>query len=437
MAIQILEAQFDKDGNVFQPQQEADALRFLSTAPGNQTTDVVVLSHGWNDDMDEARTLYRKFLANLEALLPLSRAAKVIAIGVLWPSKKFAEKDLIPGGAAGFDPFEVFSPLLAAQVEQFKRALGSADADAQIDAAAALLPQLENSEAAQREFVSKLGAILQPHVDPAQVSFEEGTPSFATQDGAELLQKLSAPVVETGTADPTGGGAASLDDSSGGAAALGGLFSSITAGASRLLNCVTYYVMKDRAGLVGRVGVNPMLSRIQAGVSPGIRFHLVGHSFGGRLMTAAVDGPNPLRVNTLLLLQAAFSHNGFAQQYDGQHDGFFLNVIRQRKVSGPILVTHSDKDEAVGLAYPLASRIAQDTAAAMGDASDVFGGIGRNGAQHMGGLAQELTLLAAQSPYQLAAGKLISNFNGDQVITGHSDVARPETAWLLAMRILS
>ena len=436
MPIQIYEVQFDKDGNVFQPQQEADAIHFLSTAPGNQTTDVVVLSHGWNDDMDEARALYRKFLANLEALLPASRAARVIAIGVLWPSKKFAEKDLIPGGAAGFDPFEVFSPLLAAQVEQFKRALGNAEADARIDAAAALLPQLENSEAAQREFVAKLGAILQPNVDPAQVSFEEGTPSFATQDGAELLQKLSAPVV-TDTADPSGGGAASFDDSAGGAAGLGGLFSSITAGASRLLNCVTYYVMKDRAGLVGRVGVNPMLSRIQAGVPAGMRFHLVGHSFGGRLMTAAVDGPNHLRVNTLLLLQAAFSHNGFAQQYDGQHDGFFLNVIRQRKVSGPILVTHSDKDEAVGLAYPLASRIAQDTAAAMGDASDVFGGIGRNGAQHMGDLAQDLTLLAAPSPYQLAASKLIFNFNGDQVITGHSDVARPETAWLLAMRILS
>src|SRR3954462_7463385 len=122
MAIQIFEVQFDKDGNMFQPRQEVDVLRFLSTPPGNQITDVVVLSHGWNDDMDEARTLYRKFLANVEPLLPASRAARVIAIGVLWPSKKFAEKDLIPGGAAGFDPFEVFSPLLAAQVEQFKRA---------------------------------------------------------------------------------------------------------------------------------------------------------------------------------------------------------------------------------------------------------------------------------------------------------------------------
>jgi hypothetical protein len=333
MAIPIFEVQYDKDGNVFQPQQETDILHFLSTAPGNQTADVVALSHGWNNDMDEARTLYRNFLANLEALLPAAKAAKVIAIGVLWPSKKFAETDLIPSGAAAFDPFEALSPMLTAQMEQLKHALESADASAQIDAVAALLPQLENSASAQREFVSRLGAIIAPHLDAAQSSPEEGNLSLATQDGAELLQKLSAPV-EAQTADTSGGGAASFDDSPGGAAGMSGLFSSITAGASRLLNLLTYYVMKDRAGLVARNGVNPMLGRIQAGVSNGIRFHLAGHSFGGRLMTATVDGPNRLRVNTLLLLQAAFSHNGFAHLYDGQHDGFFLKVVQQQKCQG-------------------------------------------------------------------------------------------------------
>jgi hypothetical protein len=55
----------------------------------------------------------------------------------------------------------------------------------------------------------------------------------------------------------------------------------------------------------------------------------------------------------------------------------------------------------------------------------------------MGNLVQDLTLLAAQSPYQLTQGRLIFNFNGDQIITNHGDVARPETAWLMAMRILS
>ncbi|HTP31848.1 MAG TPA: hypothetical protein VMJ75_06720 [Candidatus Acidoferrales bacterium] len=435
MAIPIFEVQFDKNGNVFQPQQEADILRFLTT-PGNQVTDLVALSHGWNNDMDEARTLYRKFLRHLEPLLPAAKADKVAAIGVLWPSKRFAEKDLIPSGSAAFDPFELLSPLLAEQVEQLKNTLGSADADKLLDDAAALLPRLENSASAQRDFVAKLAAAIAPHLDAKQSSHEEGASSLATQDGAELLQKLSAPV-ETATVDTAGGGAASLSDTAGGAAGMGSLLSSITAGASRLMNLFTYFTMKDRAGIVGRNGVNPMLNRIQNGISKDIRLHLAGHSFGGRLMTATVDGPAPLRVSTLLLLQAAFSHNGFAQKYDGQHDGFFMNVVAQKKVSGPILVTHSDKDQAVGTAYPLASRIGGDTAAAFGDASDIYGGIGRNGAQHMGDAAQDVTLLAAQSPYQLAPGKLIYNFDGNDVITGHSDVARPETAWLMALRIAS
>jgi hypothetical protein len=436
MAIPIFEVQFDKDGNVFQPQQEAAVSQFLSTAAGSQTTDVVTLSHGWNNDMDDARTLYRNFLANLEALLPPATAARTIAIGVLWPSKKFADRDLIPSGAAALDPFESLAPLLSEQIEQLKNTLSSSEADAQLDAAAALLPTLENSPSAQREFVSRLSAVVKSYVDVGQAAPEEGTADLSSRDGAEVLQSLSAPIDGLSVAAGAGG-AASFGDSAGGAAGLGDMFSSVTAGASRLLNYLTYYVMKDRAGVVGKKGVNPLLSRIQAKVPDSIRFHLAGHSFGGRLMTAVVDGPNRLRVKTLLLLQAAFSHNGFAQKYDGQHDGFFLPVVQQRKVSGPILVTHSDKDQAVGTAYPLASRISGDTAAALGDASDQYGGIGRNGAQHMGDLVQNLTLLAAKSGYSLPDSKPVVNFNGDQIISSHGDIARPETAWLMAMRILS
>ena len=120
MASPIFEVQFDKNGNVFQPQQEADIVRYLTTSPGDQATDIVAISHGWNNDMDEARTLYRTFLGNLDALLSGDPQRKVIAIGVLWPSKKFAEKDLIPSGAAAFDPFEQLSPLLSEQLDQRK-----------------------------------------------------------------------------------------------------------------------------------------------------------------------------------------------------------------------------------------------------------------------------------------------------------------------------
>ena len=48
--------------------------------------------------------------------------------------------------------------------------------------------------------------------------------------------------------------------------------------------------MKDRAGDVGRGGVNGVLRDMKK-VRPDLRLHLVGHSFGGRLVTAAADGP--------------------------------------------------------------------------------------------------------------------------------------------------
>ena len=44
--------------------------------------------------------------------------------------------------------------------------------------------------------------------------------------------------------------------------------------------------MKNRAGTVGRNGLGPLLGRLPAGV----RVHLVGHSFGARLVSFALAG---------------------------------------------------------------------------------------------------------------------------------------------------
>jgi len=84
------------------------------------------------------------------------------------------------------------------------------------------------------------------------------------------------------------------------------------------------------------------------------------------------------------LLQAAFSHNGLSGGFgDGGKDkGFFRAIIDHKRVSGPIIITHTKNDRAVGIAYPLASRIAGQNAAALGDQNDPYGGMGRNGAQN-------------------------------------------------------
>ena len=91
--------QFTKDGFIFQ-QSEVDAfLHGINTG----VSDVIVISHGWNNNMDEAKSLYSGVLGQLAAQIPASPAlnGRTFAIcGILWPSKKFEDQELIPSGAA-------------------------------------------------------------------------------------------------------------------------------------------------------------------------------------------------------------------------------------------------------------------------------------------------------------------------------------------------
>jgi pimeloyl-ACP methyl ester carboxylesterase len=192
------------------------------------------------------------------------------------------------------------------------------------------------------------------------------------------------------------------------------------------LNFVTYYQMKERAGTVGENGANEVLRRLRQR-APDLRLHLIGHSFGGRLVTAATAGPADkpaVGVASLTLLQAAFSHNGFGQRFDGSHDGTYRRMVDQGMVSGPVLISHTVNDRAVGLAYPIASQIAGQAAAALGDKNDKFGGMGRNGAQKTPE-AVDGTLLRASETYAFGAGK-IHNLQSDAFISHHGDVTGAE-----------
>jgi pimeloyl-ACP methyl ester carboxylesterase len=238
---------------------------------------------------------------------------------------------------------------------------------------------------------------------------------------------LSQPVLSTAA---VGVGGAAAIGMGGGAADLGDIANSITAGARRLLNFTTYYQMKERAGTIGINGVAPVIRKLRQKL-PQLRIHLVGHSFGGRVVTAAADAASATadKVNTLTLLQAAYSHNGLAQKFDGKNDGFFRKIVTGKKVLGPIVVTCTKNDGAVGIAYPLASRLGGQNAAALGDANDPYGGIGRNGAVKTPEAVNGV-LAAANTPYQFESGH-IYNLNCDAVIKDHSDICKPQVAWAM------
>ncbi|RZI94362.1 MAG: alpha/beta fold hydrolase, partial [Microbacterium sp.] len=192
-----------------------------------------------------------------------------------------------------------------------------------------------------------------------------------------------------------------------------------------------YYTMKERAGVVGGKGLSMLLDRLRRD-HPDARLHLVGHSFGGRAVTAAVKSAHT-RVDSLVLLQAAFSHFGMAHDWDeGGTDGLFATV--PAKVIGPTVVTFTKNDRAVGLAYAIASRLARQVGASVGDANDPYGGIGRNGALKTPASLPPGRLAAVGGDYAFQRGR-VSSLNADAFITSHSDVTGKQVAFAILRAI--
>jgi hypothetical protein len=420
------EVEFTKDGRVFDEAQVDALLGGLAGA-----TDLLVLAHGWNNDRAEATALYDELMTSLTAVgLPATgRGSNVAVMRVLWPSKRFALASLIPGGgAASATPGE--DEALLAALEELKRdpdRLGEQTVDptrsALVDGAIALVPRLDASPEARREFVQQIRALL----DPDQATEDDASREFFELDAGEVLDRFSEPVL------PTAGGGGAAGISTGGAASLGDLATGAQAGARRLANFATYYAMKSRAGVVGKTGTSSVLGRVRVKY-PELPVHLVGHSFGGRLVTAtAATLPAKDARLSLVLLQAAFSHNGLASRFDGKHDGAFRTVLGGRRVNGPTVITHTKNDQAVGVAYPLASRIARDKSASLGDQNDPYGGMGRNGAQHTPEVDAAETVLkksGAGVGYAFAPGKVF-NLLADATIADHGDVRSTAVATAL------
>jgi len=293
------------------------------------------------------------------------------------------------------------------------------------------VPELCSSAAARESYLD----LLRTQLPPAPAKDEDQPPPTFTDGAADTVFELAGASGDlSGTG--LGGGAADLcglDDAggvgvTGGAAAfsLGGFL----AGARNLLNLTTFYTMKNRAGLVGTNGVSAVLSAL-AESAPQARLHLTGHSFGARAVSAAA-ATTTAPLHSMSLLQGAFSHFGFATNWDGKNDnGVF--VAAQGRLLGPLLVTHTVNDKAILLAYALASRLAQETAAGLGDASDPYGGLGASGAL-MTANTDDALLLDVGGAYAFAAGR-VANLNADAFISGHSDVTGHQVGYAVLTAI--
>ena len=423
--IPYVEAEFDKQG----------ALLGQVNLPAD-VTDLFVVSHGWNNNAAAARTLYTKLFENFAAIAQPGdlQQLKLTIVGVIWPSKEFDElvavsaaPDSPHGGASLGGTDKKSLDTIEHKLESMKKFFTAPAQQQALEEAKALVPQLEDKASARRDFVNKVRSIL----DTGAADKEDASQTFFKEDPNELMNnlKVDADDLDDEVGGSEGGASIALGvrpaaQAQQGAAGLMSSMSGFAAAAMNILNYTTYYEMKARAGTVGENGVAKMIDALAPKAQ---RIHLVGHSFGGRVVAATAANSSNDKIKSMTLLQTAFSHNGFSKSMNG----FFRTVVDKNRVKGPILVTHTKNDKAVGIAYPLASRISGDKTAAFGDENDVFGGIGRNGAQRMeGGETVSGNLLAVGGSYQFQAGKFF-NLEASDFIKDHGDVTGKEIAHAL------
>jgi pimeloyl-ACP methyl ester carboxylesterase len=205
------------------------------------------------------------------------------------------------------------------------------------------------------------------------------------------------------------------------------------------LRVLTFWQMKRRARIFGESGAAQLLSALQA-AAPAARFHLMGHSFGCIVASAAIAGPTGSAsarrpVSTLVLVQGALSLWSFCSSIPARPErpGYFRRVVAEGLVRGPVVTTTSVHDRAVGVFYPLGARARQQIALEAGQLP-VYGGVGTFGIQGAGLQIADGTLGPAGDPYDFRAD-LVYNLDSDAVIAKgggasgtHSDICHPEVA---------
>ncbi|MGW7253358.1 serine-threonine protein kinase [Streptomyces sp. NPDC054834] len=415
------ELTFDADGDV--DGRERD--RLLAEVAGHGVHDLIVFSHGWNNDRSDATALYRHFFAPIPGLAPKARIGYV---GVVWPSMRFSDEPIpdFPKSVAAVEAEAAPRPALDKDTRQALLRTFP-DRTTVVDQIAGLLDRQPREEAALEEFGRLVRLLVEVAPDGPQAlcatdTAADGEPGMLCGDTAAACEEFGQALAALESSGPAEG--FSLPNP--------------WHGARELLRQATYYAMKRRAGTVGEHGLGPVIGRL-AGAAPGVRVHLVGHSFGGRLVSFALRGlPQGVRaVKSVTLLQGAFSHYAFAAELP--HDPRAAGALRDlhKRVDGPVVCCYSHHDAALGTFYPLASRMADDArSVTCFDIGHVlgpeWGAMGHDGVQAVPG-TRALTLAEALGGPLPGSGCV--NVDAAAVVRhggppagAHSDIVHPELA---------
>lgn len=414
------ELTFDADGDVDGPERD----RLLAQVAERGVRDLIVFSHGWNNDRSGATALYRRFFAPVPELAP---GARLGYVGVIWPSMRFSDEPIpdFPRSVAAVPAAAGRPAPRPALDEDTRRALlGTFPGRAAVlDRLARMLDERPDGTAGLAEFGRLVGLLVDGEGRQGAADTDEpGEPAVVGGDPVAVCGQFADALAALGPA--AGGAGFALPDP--------------WEGAKELLRQAAYYAMKRRAGTVGERGLGPLIGRLAA-AAPGVRVHLAGHSFGGRLVAFALSGlPAGVRsVKSVTLFQGAFSHYAFAARLPHAPDRSGALKDRHRRVDGPLVCCHSHFDAALGTFYPLASRLAGDDRSCAGNEIAAvlgprWGAMGHDGVQAVADTAR-LDLAAALAGPLPASGCV--NVDAAAVVRrggapagAHSDIVHPELA---------
>lgn len=407
--------QFDKHGEPTSIEARKELLRRVQVG---EYRDVYVFAHGWNNDFDESLTLFRNYFRGFLALQPAQQAWKPVFVGVQWPSIALLfpwEKGV---RIAGDDAEAAF---------QMRALAWIGDALEQQGLDPARLMTLTSKSALDEAEQKELAGLLRAAIRGGHS--EMGGDAIPTQDelvtAAREFQKSSATTTtgEFGFATDTGPAGVQA----------AGFLSALDP--RNLVRTATVYMMKDRAGVIGSQGVKPLLEALtQAGAD----IRLVGHSYGARVMLAALaTAALTKKVRSALLLQPAVNQYCFAEAGRipgvGGAGGFRPALDN---VALPVYCTLSVKDFPLHDTFHLALRRGKDLGEAeiaAGAPPSKFCALGGYGPQGLGPGFSDVFQIVDSGGYAFGPAVRVVALDGtEDRINSHGDVTNSFTFWALA-----
>ena len=410
---------FDAKG---QERAEGGALmsaQLVERAVGTGITDVFFFSHGWKGDVPAAKDQYNRWMGALMRSADLGHAPGVLQgfspllIGLHWPSLPWGDEELGSRGSFGAGVGPSVNRLLQNYLDILGHEPGIRGPLEVIFGEARRNMAPDSLPAPVREAYKQLNNELD--LDSEGVG---GAPD-ADREGFDPDESIGQPQSFGGGGDEN----------------LGGILGP--------LRQLSYWTMKKRARSIGEGGMHSFLVNLQnATAARRTRIHLMGHSFGTVVVSSMVGGPGgraplPRPIDSMSLVQGAVSLWSYASAipFHNVGPGYFNRILTDRKVRGPIAVTTSIYDKAVGTLYPFASRIDGSASFPVGVLPE-FGALGSFGMQGTG-QASALKMLNTAGRYAFEPGR-VYNLESSQFICkgsgasgAHSDIDGPQVAHMI------